>query len=457
MSFELVLFLGLAILAVLFAVGMLLSENAVHSALFLIGNFGCVAVLYLMLNAPFIGMVQIAVYAGAIMVLFLFVIMLLGAEQTTDTTRRFRWLSGAATILAMSFFLAIVTPLVIGGVSLPQPAIAAPQVRFVHTAGIPNNLPVNISVSGDGLPEILTIPDVSFGDVTPFYTLTAGTYSVLVQGVDGSAIMPPAQITLAEGQVASALLFEQLNLDEGQFPLLSVLPQSLAAGAEHNARFLMFNAYSENPLALVDLGPNAVVDTRARPQVDANGQPVLDETGAAVLVDGFDDRVVIPFTPQYTLSETTVYEDGVHNLALVDSNFEVIKTLFDLNVAESAEQLLVVGSDYQEFLGTESSFRPYILRNSALTLQTSAPMGSPARIGQMLFTDYLLPVNVVGILLLVALVGVVVLTRPETENSNRRVVRRRKVSRPLTSVISTQTGGEVTEETPKLPAPQSGD
>lgn len=75
------LFLVLAIAAVLSALGMLFSRNAVHSALFLVLNFTLVAVIYLILNAPFIAMVQITVYAGAILVLFLFVIMLLGAEQ----------------------------------------------------------------------------------------------------------------------------------------------------------------------------------------------------------------------------------------------------------------------------------------------------------------------------------------------------------------------------------------
>jgi NADH-quinone oxidoreductase subunit J len=76
-----ILFLILAVMAIAAAAGMLLSRNAVHSALWLILNFGTIAVLYLILNAPFIAMVQITVYAGAIMVLFLFVIMLLGAER----------------------------------------------------------------------------------------------------------------------------------------------------------------------------------------------------------------------------------------------------------------------------------------------------------------------------------------------------------------------------------------
>jgi NADH-quinone oxidoreductase subunit J len=81
MSVDLILFLVLALVAIATALGMLLSRNAVYSALFLVLNFGTVAVFYLLLSAPFIAMSQISVYAGAIMVLFLFVIMLLGAEQ----------------------------------------------------------------------------------------------------------------------------------------------------------------------------------------------------------------------------------------------------------------------------------------------------------------------------------------------------------------------------------------
>ncbi len=81
MTVDLILFLVLALVAVAAAIGMLISQNAVYSALFLVINFATVAVFYLLLGAPFISMAQITVYAGAIMVLFLFVIMLLGAER----------------------------------------------------------------------------------------------------------------------------------------------------------------------------------------------------------------------------------------------------------------------------------------------------------------------------------------------------------------------------------------
>ena len=81
MDFTLILFFILAVVAILSALGLLVSRNAVYAALFLVLNFATVAIFYLLLGAPFIAMAQVTVYAGAIMVLFLFVIMLLGADR----------------------------------------------------------------------------------------------------------------------------------------------------------------------------------------------------------------------------------------------------------------------------------------------------------------------------------------------------------------------------------------
>ncbi len=78
---DLILFFGLALVSIASAVGLLLSKNAIYAALNLIVNFTAIAIFYLLLGAPFIALTQITVYAGAIMVLFLFVIMLLGAEK----------------------------------------------------------------------------------------------------------------------------------------------------------------------------------------------------------------------------------------------------------------------------------------------------------------------------------------------------------------------------------------
>jgi NADH-quinone oxidoreductase subunit J len=80
---DLFFFLLFATIAVVSAINVVVQRHPIASALSLIGVMGSIAVLYLLLGAEFIAMVQIIVYAGAVMVLFIFVIMLLnaGAEE----------------------------------------------------------------------------------------------------------------------------------------------------------------------------------------------------------------------------------------------------------------------------------------------------------------------------------------------------------------------------------------
>lgn len=99
-----IVFVILAAIAIASALGMLLSRNAVHSALFLVLNFATIAVFFLILNAPFLFVIQITIYAGAIMVLFLFVVMLLGAEQLrgTSTEGVWSWQLPLSVVLALA-------------------------------------------------------------------------------------------------------------------------------------------------------------------------------------------------------------------------------------------------------------------------------------------------------------------------------------------------------------------
>src|SRR6266436_1252532 len=123
MSLEAILFFIVAVIAVGSAAAMLTSRNAVHSALFLVVNFACVAFFYLLLNAPFLAMIQITVYAGAIMVLFMFVIMLLGADRLGSEPTHYRWLAPVGAILTGLFLVIALVVVVQGNVGL---LIAAP-------------------------------------------------------------------------------------------------------------------------------------------------------------------------------------------------------------------------------------------------------------------------------------------------------------------------------------------
>ena len=133
MNFDLILFLILALVAISTAMGMLLSRNAVYSALFLVLNFITVAVFYLLLGAPFIAMSQITVYAGAIMVLFLFVIMLLGAESLpgSEVLPWQKWLAGTlGVILLVEAAYLLVTRAATAGQVTPPGAVVNESVSI---------------------------------------------------------------------------------------------------------------------------------------------------------------------------------------------------------------------------------------------------------------------------------------------------------------------------------------
>jgi NADH-quinone oxidoreductase subunit J len=116
-------FTVVALVAIVAALMVILMRNAVHSALFLVVTLFCVAVLFLTLGAEFLAAVQVLVYAGAIMVLFLFVITLLNplAPETPDRLGSQRAFGGALALL-----LLIEMALVVRSGALQTIAAAAP-------------------------------------------------------------------------------------------------------------------------------------------------------------------------------------------------------------------------------------------------------------------------------------------------------------------------------------------
>lgn len=121
---ELVIFSITAAIALIGGSGMLLARNAVHSALFLLLNFAAIAVLFLLLQSPFLAAIQVTVYAGAIMVLFLFVVMLLGAERVEDLPDRLPWQRTLAFGLAIVLMAEAIV--ISGGQALPSIASLLP-------------------------------------------------------------------------------------------------------------------------------------------------------------------------------------------------------------------------------------------------------------------------------------------------------------------------------------------
>ncbi len=110
-SFEPVVFWICATLAVAGAIGMLISSKAVHSALWVALTMINLAVLYVLQSAPFLGVAQVVVYTGAVMMLFLFVLMIVGVDasdsliETIKGQRRISILAGSLLIIGLMLLL----------------------------------------------------------------------------------------------------------------------------------------------------------------------------------------------------------------------------------------------------------------------------------------------------------------------------------------------------------------
>ncbi len=100
---EAVVFWLLAPVAVIAALGLLVTHKAVHCALLLALIMLCLATFYLAQDAPFLGVVQVVVYTGAVMMLFLFVLMLVGVDSSDSLVETLRGQRVAAVVAALGF------------------------------------------------------------------------------------------------------------------------------------------------------------------------------------------------------------------------------------------------------------------------------------------------------------------------------------------------------------------
>jgi NADH-quinone oxidoreductase subunit J len=133
---ELIVFIILAPLSVVSAVGMVLTRNAIYSALLLVVNFFCLAGFYVLLEAQFVAAVQVIVYAGAIMVLFLFVLMLLGTGNEVVVREQIKGQRPAAVLLSLGLLVAIAAALAAGVFdSAPSSLAAANEGGNVQAVG----------------------------------------------------------------------------------------------------------------------------------------------------------------------------------------------------------------------------------------------------------------------------------------------------------------------------------
>jgi len=108
MGFKWFVFIVMALLAIGSSLTMVTRKNPVHSALWLVVTFFSIAVIYVLLNATFIAVAQVMVYAGAIMMLTLFIIMLIHLEQGSEFSVKRSFLKLIGGIITMTLLLQIV-------------------------------------------------------------------------------------------------------------------------------------------------------------------------------------------------------------------------------------------------------------------------------------------------------------------------------------------------------------
>jgi NADH:ubiquinone oxidoreductase subunit 6 (subunit J) len=400
MTTELIVFGVFGALALVGAVSMLLSNNAVHSALSLIVTMVSLAVLFLALNAPFLAMIQITVYAGAIMVLFLFVIMLLGAEKLMPAApgegkSRYRWFSPLTLVLAMSLIIAVGLALLQAQVDTMDTPGPNPILRAVNLDAAVES--ASVQASGVNLGEALR-----FNQPSDFVEVSPGDYEIAVTLANGAT--ETLSVTVPRGTAHTVVVSANGA---------AVIPEDLSTMTqERSGRYMLYNALPE-AVSLVDLGSDLVAE---------------------------DTRVLIEAVEPGALSSVFTTFEGTGNLwALVSAaNPEVvIARIPDYEVMRDRSTLVVAAERPTE---TGENVAAALM----LTTESRPAFGSPRAIGYMLFTDYVLPFQLLAVLLLASMVGVIVMTHRESSKRLPGVGSRRRVSRPLVNVISAQVGHEVT-------------
>jgi len=133
---NIVLFLILSTVAVGGALGALFFRNQAYTALFLVLTMASLAGLYGLLGAPFIAVVQIIIYAGAIMVLFIFVIMMVRLGRDVPRDKK-KWTTALAVVLGLALGLELAVAL---ASALSAPETAAPDASFGGAAAIGRRL-----------------------------------------------------------------------------------------------------------------------------------------------------------------------------------------------------------------------------------------------------------------------------------------------------------------------------
>ncbi|NNC79611.1 MAG: NADH-quinone oxidoreductase subunit J [Acidimicrobiales bacterium] len=199
-------FLVAAIIVLAGSVGVLLAKNPVHAALFLIQTLFGVAVLFLIVEAHFLAAIQVIVYAGAIVILFLFVIMLLGVDKSEDLSvdpivgqRPLAFLSGGAILGLLLALLNTVDPI--------EPLPSADPARALDRT----------DASGQRVADVNQLAETIFGEHVLAFEITGLLLTVAVVG----AVVMARKISgdlqpVPESALAASVGLEETSDDDAE-------------------------------------------------------------------------------------------------------------------------------------------------------------------------------------------------------------------------------------------------
>jgi NADH-quinone oxidoreductase subunit J len=191
---ELLVFGVTAAVSVAAAITMVLQRNAMYSALFLVLNFFCLSVMYVLLGAYFVAVVQVAVYAGAIMVLVLFVIMLLNVSQPEPRDSRLGFLRPFGVIAAVVLAIELAVVIVRWGMPPAQQAAGAAAGAVATATPIVRATPTAVATAaaegaGAGVASIGHTQLLAFDLFTKFLFPFEVTSILLLAAILGASVL----------------------------------------------------------------------------------------------------------------------------------------------------------------------------------------------------------------------------------------------------------------------------
>ncbi|MBK9313348.1 MAG: NADH-quinone oxidoreductase subunit J [Acidobacteria bacterium] len=189
------LFLAFAGIAVVAAFNLILQRNPIYSALSLIVTLCVMAALFLLLNAPFIAVIQIVVYAGAIMVLFVFVIMLLNIREEESKIDRQKYLKW----LAAPMFLALL-------------AQVFAVIRYVDTT--PPSIPSANAPGGNPAESLGTVESIANAMFTTYVLPFEATSVLILMAIVGSMLLAKRDSKQDIERIETALDAEQAEQEQ---------------------------------------------------------------------------------------------------------------------------------------------------------------------------------------------------------------------------------------------------